>query len=40
VGEGFGFCAVTDSAAAAITTANDKYLNKNGVTRADMLNGL
>src|SRR5215207_8236751 len=40
VGEGFGFCAATDSAAAETMTATDKYLNKIDVTRADMLIGL
>jgi hypothetical protein len=39
VGEGFGFCAETDSATAVITKTTDKYLNKNCVRRADMLNG-
>jgi hypothetical protein len=37
VGEGFGFCAETDSATAVITKTTDKYLNKNCVRRADML---
>src|ERR1043165_7507410 len=37
VGEGFGFCAGTDSVAAVITKATDKYLNKSCIRRADML---
>jgi len=40
VGEGFGFWAATDSAAAGMMTANHKYLNKNDVRRPDMLIGL
>jgi len=40
VGEAFGFCAATDSAAAGIMTASHKYLNKDDVKRPDMLNGL
>ena len=38
VGDGFGFCAATDSAAAERMTATDKYLTKNDVTRADIAN--
>src|SRR5262245_7168441 len=37
VGDGFGFCAGTDKTAKQITSAANKYLNKNCVRRADML---
>jgi hypothetical protein len=40
VGEGFGFCADTDTPAAATMHIADKYLNKNDFKSADMLLGL
>jgi hypothetical protein len=39
-GDAFGYCAETESAAAMLTTATDKYLNKNDVIRSGMLHGL